>query len=62
MIGVHCEAVSEKITVDESELEDCRWFTRDEVKLMIAETHPDGLLCPPTKAIASQLVNYWALG
>jgi len=28
MIGVHCEAVSETIKMDESELEDCRWLIR----------------------------------
>lgn len=60
MIGVHCEAISDAITVDESELEDCRWFTRDEVRLMIAENHPDGFICPPNKAISSALVSYWA--
>lgn len=60
MIGVHCEAISEEITVDESELEDCRWFTRDEVQLMIEEKHPDGYICPPNKAISSALVGAWA--
>lgn len=60
MIGVHCEATSEAITMDESELEDCQWFTRDEVQLMIKDEHPKGFKCPPNKAIASALIQAWA--
>ncbi|MCU0789954.1 MAG: NAD(+) diphosphatase [Nitratireductor sp.] len=62
MIGCHCEALSEDITFDGKELEDCRWFSRDEVRQMIADTHPGGLKCPPTKAIASFLIRAWAEG
>ncbi|MBL1405475.1 MAG: NAD(+) diphosphatase [Rhizobiales bacterium] len=61
MIGVHCEGLSDDIHMDESELEDCRWFTRDEVKLMIKDEHPEGIKCPPSLAIASALINAWAL-
>ena len=60
MIGVHCEAVSDEINMDESELEDCRWFTREEVKLMMREEHPDGYICPPNRAISSALIKFWA--
>lgn len=62
MLGLYGEALSEEIAMDESELEDCRWFHRDEVKLMMNETHPEGLLCPPKKAISSALVKYWVEG
>lgn len=62
MLGLYGEALSEEIAMDESELEDCRWFHRDEVKLMMNETHPEGLLCPPNKAISSALVKYWVEG
>ena len=60
MIGAHCEALSDEINMDESELEDCRWFSRDDVKLMIRDEHPEGLKCPPSKAIASALIQAWA--
>ncbi len=59
MIGVHCEAVSEEITMDDSELEDCRWFTREDVKLMIADEHPKEWKCPPSRAIAHALIKEW---
>jgi len=59
MIGVHCEAVSQEIRRDESELEDCRWFTREDVRLMIADEHPQGFKCPPTRAIAHTLIRAW---
>lgn len=59
MIGVHCEAVSEDIRFEENELEDCRWFTRDDVKMMIADQHPQGFKCPPSRAIAHALIRAW---
>jgi len=59
MIGVHCEAVSEDITFQDNELEDCRWFTREDVKLMIADQHPKGWKCPPSRAIAHSLIKAW---
>ncbi|MBK1623143.1 NAD(+) diphosphatase [Afifella marina] len=60
MIGCHAEAASNDITRDESELEDCRWFARDEVRRMLAGTHPDGLTAPPEMAIAHRLIADWA--
>jgi NAD+ diphosphatase len=60
MIGCFGEALSEEIQTDLTELEDCRWFSRDEVRAMIAGAHPDGLLVPPPGAIASHLIRFWA--
>ena len=62
MIGIHCEAITDTINMDQTELEDCRWFTRDDVRLMLREEHPDGYLCPPNKAISSALIQAWAEG
>jgi len=60
MIGCHAEALSTAIRRDEAELTDCRWFSRAEVKTMIAGTHKDGLFIPPPFAIAHQLIKAWA--
>ena len=60
MIGCFGEALSETIDADLTELEDCRWFSRDEVRAMIAGTHPDGLRVPPPGAIATHLIAAWA--
>jgi NAD+ diphosphatase len=59
MIGCHAEAVSEKITVDRQELEDARWFSRDEVAAMLMRKHPQGLTCPPGVAIAYHIMRTW---
>ena len=59
MIGMYSEVVSDEIFFDGTELEDRRWFTRDEVKLMIREEHPEGFICPPNKAISSALIRHW---
>ena len=60
MIGCLAEALSEKLAIDYDELENARWFTRDEVKGMLTRTHPDGLICPPPIAIANSLMHAWA--
>ena len=58
MIGAFGEAVSKGIHIDD-ELEDCRWFTREEVRQMIADEHPLGFRSPPRKAIAYTLIKAW---
>lgn len=60
MIGCTARATSEDIVVDHSELEDARWFDRDEVALMVKRQHPDGLAGPHPFAIAHHLLGRWA--
>jgi NAD+ diphosphatase len=57
MIGCLVEADSDVIVVDTVELEDARWFTRQEVRQMLAKEHPEGLSTPPPMAIAHHLVR-----
>lgn len=57
MIGVHAEALTRDIVVDETELVDCRWFSRGEVAAMLAGTHPEGIVAPPAIAIAHHLIR-----
>lgn len=59
MIGCTAVATSDAITVDHAELEDCRWFNRDEAMLMLKRTHPDGLNGPHPFAIAHHLLRQW---
>jgi NAD+ diphosphatase len=60
MIGCFGEPLNEDIQPDLTELEDCRWFGRDEVRQMLARTHPQGLVTPPKGAIAHALISTWA--
>jgi NAD+ diphosphatase len=57
MIGCHVEARSREIVVDRSELEDARWFDREEVALMLAGKHPTGLTAPYPVAIAHHIMR-----
>jgi NAD+ diphosphatase len=57
MIGLIGEAVSAKITLDEKELEEARWFTPGEARMMMERTHPDGLYAANPYAIAHELVR-----
>ena len=62
MIGAIGRATSVEIRRDESELEDCRWFTREEAARMLTGDHPDGLLAPPPIAIAHHLLAAFVAG
>jgi NAD+ diphosphatase len=59
MIGCHAEATSRDIVVDRAELEDARWFEREEAALMLARRHPEGLITPPPVAIAHHIIRAW---
>ena len=59
MIGCHAEALSRDIVVDREELEDARWFSKDEVVTMLMRQHPDGLTTPPPVAIAHHIIRAW---
>jgi len=61
MIGLVGDATSADITLDAKELEDARWFTRDEARMMVDRTHPDGFYAANPYAIAHELVKV-ALG
>ena len=60
MIGCFVEARGRAVTVDKVELEDARWFSRDEVRAMLEKRHPDGLAAPIPMAIAHHLIKAWA--
>ena len=60
MIGCSARATSEQITVDHTELEDVRWFSRAEAARMVKREHPDGLTGPHPIAIAHHLIGLWA--
>ena len=59
MIGCHAEALSREIVIDRAELDDARWFDREEVASMLLRRHPDGLTTPPTMAIAYHIIRVW---
>jgi len=60
MIGCIAEALTEEIAADTTELEDCRWFSRTEVRQMLDGTHPHRLRAATKGAIARQLIVRWA--
>lgn len=57
MIG--CRALTQEIVVDRNELEDARWFSRDEVRRMFDGQHEAGLKPPHPFAIAHHLLAEW---
>jgi NAD+ diphosphatase len=67
MIGFLVEALSEEITVDAEELAEARWFSRDEVREMVARAaggpdDPTKVSLPAPIAIAHHLCRRWSSG
>jgi NAD+ diphosphatase len=59
MIGCHAEALNDNIRMDDNELVDARWFTKDEMAAMLMRQHPEKLTTPPPVAIAHHIIREW---
>lgn len=59
MIGCFAVAMSTDIKVDEIEIEDARWFTRQEVTDALVKGNQAVFFMPPRQAIAHYLVKHW---
>ncbi|WP_240310929.1 NAD(+) diphosphatase [Altererythrobacter sp. ZODW24] len=61
MIGCYAEAEGDELTIDTTELEEARWFSREEVEYaMKAGRDGDGTFAPPPReAIANTLLQWW---
>lgn len=59
MIGCYAEALNTEVIRDEAELEDCRWFTRNEVAAMLEQRSTDGRTAPIDGTIANRLMADW---
>lgn len=63
MIGCHAMADDPAITIDETELEDARWFARAEVAEAISASERGergaAFGAPPRTAIANHLMRWW---
>ncbi len=58
MLGCYGEATSRALNIDPKEIEDARWFSREEVMLAFSGRHPD--LMPARRgAIAQFLLRNW---
>jgi NAD+ diphosphatase len=60
MIGCFAEADGRGLEVDQVELEDARWFTREETIALIERRHPARLTAPTPMAIAHHILKEWA--
>jgi NAD+ diphosphatase len=57
MIGLVGEALTEDIVIDAKELQDARWFGREELAQMLDRVHPEGLYAANPVAIAHLLIR-----
>ena len=61
MIGCHADAATTEINFDDDEMNDVRWFSRDEVALAL-EGKNETLNVPQPIAIAHHLITAWVNG
>ena len=60
MIGCFATAEDDRLIVDRTELEDARWFTREEVASAMASPAGGGAFVPPPPvAVAHHLLKWW---
>jgi NAD+ diphosphatase len=59
MIGCHAEAEASELRIDTNELDDARWFTRQEIAAALADTPDAPFQAPPPAAIARTLLERW---
>ena len=59
MIGCHARALGPELTIDTTELDDARWFTREEIEAALAGGAAASFQPPPRFAIARTLVEHW---
>ncbi len=59
MIGCHAYADDKTIVIDETELDDARWFTRDEVAYAMTGAEDGAFIAPPPFAVAHHLLKWW---
>jgi NAD+ diphosphatase len=62
MIGAHAVATDAQLTIDKNELDDARWFSRDEVVAALAGAESASFQAPPPWAIARTLLERWVDG
>ena len=59
MLGCHARALDDRLTIDRTELDDARWFTREEVEAALAAQATATFQPPPRFAIARTLLEHW---
>ena len=59
MIGCHANAENSELSVDTTELDDARWFSRDEIAAALDDAPNAAFQPPPKAAIARTLLERW---
>lgn len=59
MLACHAQALSDELVIDTAELEDARWFSREEVRDSLRGAETSSFGAPPRTAIARTLLERW---
>lgn len=58
MCGICLEVESFELNLDQEEIADAKWFTKEEVRLILAKEHPT-YIAPSRIAVARHMMQYW---
>jgi NAD+ diphosphatase len=61
MLGCYAQALSRDFKIDEHEIVDARWLSKDEVRKRLADAIEDEVKLPSAIAIAHHLIRDWAM-
>jgi len=59
MIGCLAYATSNEIKIETDEIEEARWFSIEDIGLILNRAHSEDITVPPSSAIAHRLIHYW---
>jgi NAD+ diphosphatase len=62
MIGAQATAIDDQLVIDRNELDDARWFSREEVLAALSGAEDATFQAPPPWAIARTLLEHWVDG
>ena len=62
MMGVIGEAETEEISIEQDELEDARWFTKDQIRAVMKSGGDETFQVPHELAIARHILDHWMNG
>ncbi len=62
MLGALGLAKTTEINIDPNEIEEARWFSKDEARMMLEKRHPDNYWVPGQQAIARALIQAFVNG
>ncbi|CAF0713927.1 unnamed protein product [Brachionus calyciflorus] len=60
MIGCFAYATSHELNIDQDEIQEARWFSLQDLELILKNQHPESITIPTERTIAHQLISHFS--